>query len=1095
MGEVKGGERALVVGDYPVLESSFINEVKTIKERAPFAPLLILVSSKLLGLHLRRLLVDEGLPHFNLRFWTLEEFAREISLPHLLAQGKRELPPYANELIIGEVAKSLAAETEDFYFREIADRPGFHQAVLATIKDLKDACLLTDDIERFLDNGKLSRKIHLTKLRDLLNLWKGYQKRLKETNAYDESDLMLYAARWIGDSSFIKQTPRMLIYGFYDFNEVQRRLLQACSDLKETKVFFPYEPTPAFEFAKPALTWLKELGFRESEPVRPQLPVRSPTIDHLSLYLFNSQKPFEGEPKGIQIISAPGEPREVREIVRAILQTSEREGIPFHEVGILLRVPEEYSRLLRETFHSLGITPYLREGIPLIETRAGRSLRLLLNVIHQNFSRQSVMKFANFAKLRTTLFPFEENFNRNLARWDAISIYAGIVEGEKEWEERLQKIHREWPKRFESEEEGDEGKRGLSKKDLASLEQLIQFIQKLIRSLAPIKKAKTWNQMVDSLLNAFNELVEEDEEALLMKQMIKKISELDLFGVSASLRDFLRLVNRILEEEGIAQGKFQRNGPTIVHLMAARGVPFKMVLLPGMVEKSFPPLVRQDAVLLDQERKILNRFISGKKSEPLPLKAERRLKEEQLLFRLAIGSAREKLILSYPRIEAGVGRERLPSSFLLASIKALTGQSVDFNQIERFHGFLRIPLSEIAPQTPEDALDEMEYDLSFVQKKLLIGESESLLYLQEISPFFGNGLRLEHSRWGKREFTNYEGMFQSEEIHKILRDRYSILKRAVSPTRLEIYASCPFRYFLGVVIGIEALTEPEKEATISPLDRGKLVHHILYTFFTDLKKERGNLFRLVPEDLNRLMETAEKTFLEFEETGITGYSMLWEMEKREMMEQLRDFFNEELQETEFIPTYFEVRYGMKAFDVQESEISTESPVSLTIKGETIHLRGRIDRIDLTRDGKKGRVRDYKTGKISAKPNEFQGGRTLQLPLYLYAARQLLNPLYKGIEIETAEYCFLKERKRIPFEGSRLEEKEKELQEILQTLARGIENGIFIALPDHQSCKYPSCDFRRICGTWTRILFNRKSKDPRVKRFLEVIQSRVLEGEQ
>ena len=100
------------------------------------------------------------------------------------------------------------------------------------------------------------------------------------------------------------------------------------------------------------------------------------------------------------------------------------------------------------------------------------------------------------------------------------------------------------------------------------------------------------------------------------------------------------------------------------------------------------------------------------------MKAEGRLEEERLLFRLTVGAAREKLILSFPRIEIGTGRERLPSSFLLASIKALTGKSVDFNQLEKFPGFVRIPLSEIAVKSPEEALDEVEYDLSVGQEKL-----------------------------------------------------------------------------------------------------------------------------------------------------------------------------------------------------------------------------------------------------------------------------------------------------------------------------------------------------------------------------------------
>lgn len=35
------------------------------------------------------------------------------------------------------------------------------------------------------------------------------------------------------------------------------------------------------------------------------------------------------------------------------------------------------------------------------------------------------------------------------------------------------------------------------------------------------------------------------------------------------------------------------------------------------------------------------------------------------------------------------------------------------------------------------------------------------------------------------------------------------------------------------------------------------------------------------------------------------------------------------------------------------------------------------------------------------------GKTLQLPLYLYAARRLLSPHYKGINIELADSYFLK----------------------------------------------------------------------------------------
>jgi ATP-dependent helicase/nuclease subunit B len=1091
MGGVENKGRFLVVGDFPELESFFVNEVKATREQESFAPLLILVSSKLLGLHLRRLLAEQGTPHFNLRFKTLEEFAREISTPHLLNQGKTEIPSHADQLVVGHISKSLAEKEKEFYFHDITDHHGFHRAILATLKDLKDACLSPEQMDHILSDPKIAKQVHLQKLKDLRSLWEAYEKRLQDIGWYDESDVMTSACQWVKDSIYLKQTPKMILYGFYDFNIVQKRLLQACLNEKESIVFLPYEPTHAFEYVKPALKWLKDNGFKETSTEIAESNKRRQPIDHLCQHLFNSEKPVEIPPDVIQIVSAPGEQREVREVIREILQTSQEKEIAFHEIGVLIRSPEEYSRLFRETFDGLGINPYLREGLPLSETRAGRSLLMFLNIMNQNFSRQSVIEFATFAKLRNDRFSSEEGFALHPHRWDAISIRAGIVEGRKEWGERLRRLREIWVKMGEAEEE-DEGKKRFHKEDIIALDQLVLFTQKLFVSIQTLAGSNTWNGKVTALLNAFDGFVEQDKEGLLVKQAVRRLSDLDVSGIPLSPGDFARLVGEVLEEDVIPTGKFQRNGPIVVHLMAARGVPFKMVIIPGMAEKSFPTLMRQDAILLDHERKILNRSLGGKETEPLPLKTEGRPEEERLLYRLSIGAAKERLMLSFPRIEIGTGKERLPSSFLLASVKALTGKGTDFQTLEKFPGFVRIPLSEIAVKDPERALDEVEFDLSIGRQKLEEKKAEALLYLRELSPFFGRGLLLESSRWGKRIFTGHEGILSSKEALQVLRERYSIFKKSISPTRLEAYAFCPYRYLLNGIMGIEALTEPEKEATITPFDKGILVHSILYKFFTDLKKERGFSLQLEPKDMERLLEIANKEFIEFEQTGVTGYAMLWEVERRNILDNLMDFFSEELNETEFIPTYFEVRYGMKRHGFQESEISTEDPVPLKLAGETVNLRGRIDRIDLTKDGKKARVRDYKTGKVSAKPNGFQGGRTLQLPLYLYAARQLLGRLHKGIEIDSAEYYFLKSGKPVGFEGSELKAKEAKLQEILKTIAESIEDGVFIAVPDGQ-CRY--CEFKIICGSWTQILFQRKAKDPRVKDYLEMLAEETEENEE
>ncbi|MCX8118162.1 MAG: exodeoxyribonuclease V subunit gamma [Desulfobacterota bacterium] len=1080
------GGRYLVLGDYPVLEETFLKKVRSIREAEPFQPLLIFVSSKLLGLHLRRLLVERGQPHFNLRFLTLEEFAREVSGPVLTRQGKRELPPFGDELLIGTIVKRLASEDESFYFRDIADRHGFHRALLAAFKDLKDACLRPEEMERFLSETPQTRQVHFPKLRDLTRLYKAYWERLEEIGAYDASDLTVSSPLWARNSFLLKETPALLAYGFYDFNEAQRRLLQACFEAKETTFFFPFEPTSAFAFAGQALKWLRERGFEEIETATPPPPVRPAVLEHLCLSLFGERRPLEEETGAVEIISAPGEVREVREIVRRILRAWKEEKIPSHEIGILLRTPEVYSPLLREAFESVGIEPYLREGIPLSETRAGRSLLLFLKVVAEDFSRQSVMEFATFAPLRMAQTADGDPL-LNLSRWDDLSRQASILEGQGEWEPRLQRLRVAYSQRLNNEEEGE---RGRLRGDLLCLDNLIRFVRELSRAARRLTEEGTWKGKVDALLDLFQTLIEEDQTAPHIRQALFSLAGLDLLAPPASSREFIRLVSEALERSSVPLGRFQRNGPIIAHLMALRGVPFKMVIVPGLVEKSFPPVVRQDAILLDQERRALNRWASGRENGPLPLKAEGRLEEERLLFRLAIGAARERVVLSYPRIEPGTGKERLPSSFMLRTIEALTGRGVDFNQVESYPHFYRVPLSEVAVKNPEEALDEAEYDLSFCLERLGTGRAGGVLYLKTISNHFEKGLKLERSRWGERSFTEFDGLLASEEALQSLRDVFPILERRISPTHLETYASCPFQYFLREVMGIEALVEPEKVVTISPPDRGRLIHEILYEFYTDLKKERGAPIRLKREDLDRLIQKAQEKMAWFEEVGLTGYPILWEMEKRQVLEQLEAFFQRELEEREFFPTYFEVRYGMRPRGEREG-LYFEEPLCLELKGRVLKLIGRIDRIDLTRDGNRGRVIDYKTGQVRGKKNEFQGGKNLQLPLYLFAAKNFLSSLHPGLEIESAQYRSLKEEKSISFEGSALVEKEVELMEILDTLVSGIEGGIFISLPDHQGCRHRLCDYRTICGPWARTLFERKLSDPRVRRLLEVLE--VIEG--
>jgi hypothetical protein len=85
-------KRLFVSDSFAILEDAFATAVQAIKGEEPLSPLTVLAPTNLLALRLRRLIARSGKGHFNLRFFTLIDFAREIAELLLAAEGFRPLP-------------------------------------------------------------------------------------------------------------------------------------------------------------------------------------------------------------------------------------------------------------------------------------------------------------------------------------------------------------------------------------------------------------------------------------------------------------------------------------------------------------------------------------------------------------------------------------------------------------------------------------------------------------------------------------------------------------------------------------------------------------------------------------------------------------------------------------------------------------------------------------------------------------------------------------------------------------------------------------------------------------------------------------------
>src|SRR5207248_10945378 len=96
--------------------------------------------------------------------------------------------------------------------------------------------------------------------------------------------------------------------------------------------------------------------------------------------------------------------------------------------------------------------------------------------------------------------------------------------------------------------------------------------------------------------------------------------------------------------------------------------------VPGLAEKRFPHKIVEEPILLDAVRQRLNAGL---------ITNDDRLARERLALALAIGAAEQQLYLSYPRLDPGKGRPRVPSFYALEALRAAEGRLPDFAELSR----------------------------------------------------------------------------------------------------------------------------------------------------------------------------------------------------------------------------------------------------------------------------------------------------------------------------------------------------------------------------------------------------------------------------
>ena len=972
---------SLRVGSFPALESALGGHVAEAKRRlGPLASVVVVVPTALLRLHLRRRLAN----HVNIRFLTLADLIRE-AVPE-----SKPLPPFADELIAESVIAGKVKEGD--YFHPVKSSAGFRQCLLATIRDLKEAGIGPRELGR----AAATRALPKEKFAQFSALYAAYEESLRGYGVSDDADKLAAAVKNV--SGF--EPNELCFYGFYDFNHLQRQLLAALAKRCALSVFVPWLDEKAFDFAKPTVEWLEKL-LKTKRAVIPHSALRTP---HL-------------------VVSAPGEARECREILREALTFAGEARRPLHTVAVLARGDEPYGPLLRDLATAREWPLHLAMGRAPLEAVEPRLLLLLLDIAANDFARSKVMEFAALSPATTS----------QAAEWDRLSAELGIVAGASVWRDRVGSRIRQLQM---EQSHPDESKAAAAGRELAAVRELGAFIETLTRAARRLPPDGKWSDFTVATVASAKELLAESPEREAALDQLRPLDALDDYRASVSRDDFAKYARKAFEAARQPEGAFQEGGPFVGGIMAARGVSWPMVVVPGLVEKSWPRQLREDPILLDEERRELNKHLPSEDGLPrLEEKVARGRDEERMLFRLACDAASERLVITFPRIEPATGRPRVPSVLLLEALGVR-----NFGALADDQRFRKVPLTPLVAAEGVE-LDSGEYDYRLLDKLRREGAGGVKPLLDAMSPTLAPGLLLERTRWSGGRWTAYDGCLARPESLEVVRRLFDPAKHRWSISRLEAYARSPFSFFLREVLGVEELDEPEDAQTISALDFGSLFHELLSNIVQ--RFQMGNLLPLDParavENEVVLEDEAAKVFAEFQGRGVIGYPLVWRVRQEKTLCDLLRWlwFEYDHAAGGFMPVATEWAFG-RAADPPPAQIALDAKTTLLVAG-------RIDRVDRGPQ-EEIFVFDYKTGRSDKmKDASFCRARALQIPVYMLAVESLMNKVCGA-----GAYFYATRRGGFAKRGwvrDDLKLAEARLKEILGGLVRSILDGKFFVTPD------------------------------------------------
>lgn len=891
---------------------------------------------------------------------------------------------------------------------------------------------------------------------DIANVYNKYLADCSELKLYELGDIYAETIK-LNNLEFkerfkenFSDASTIIINGFDEFTQLEIEIIDKLTSLNFLEVYllFDYHKYNKNLFAHLDTCYDKfiDKGFREIEDTTIIKFKNYQNKIREELFLPDQNKNIDFCELELTELIAQNPEDEITLIAKEIKRLITHNNINSANIAVGFNLISNHSEIIRDIFYKYGIPFNLTDRYALSDSQPIVALINLLEIIENNFYYKNI-----FRALTGKWIKIKKIDLSNLLR---VSSNLKIVSGYRNWIETLDQ-------KIEEIKNGahDDGSKLLP---LRYYENARKDIENIFEILKPFRSKKTIIdfrkslfdlissvQLSNTSINDHPEVIEKNVKALtVFIETIDELFELLILEYGAQkefgLNFYLAQIKTAIQFTRYNIKERHSSGVLVTSVNELRGLNFDFVFIGGLVDGEFPTRYQPEI------------FFSGsyKKDE------YKHILEERYHFYQTLCCANKKLYLSYPLKDEK--KEFTPSSFLtdfkkLFKIKSKFSQEFEkllFSKSEFLQNINKLKAADIKTTNID-----FQFDLVENQKDIEIDKARFENPLQE-SVYSGY-------------IYNQLDEFQKEKLlaHK---------SQQFSASQLEEYAKCPFQYFAKRILQLEILEEPTDE--IEALELGSLIHSILYEFYSTIKTKNiiiagcddiifneifTLIFSIAENKIEKLRLNSEIIFYEKEKIlGING-------DKRKSI--LFKFLEEERNNADgYLPEYFEMEFG----DFKNSANENNSNVLI---GD-VKVRGKIDRIDLNKENNQFKVIDYKLGGNKPSEKDLRSGVSLQLPLYVYASKILIENQLKNLSKPASAIIYslkpnknefgkknvhlLSTKKKISDDElmRSTEELLKICEEFIPLYTDKISKGIFhlSQLEDRDSKVCRFCDFMSIC---------------------------------